>query len=98
MKELSPLEKQAKEAMIDILQDVVQDYKKNVKRLQAIIVLLIVLLVGTFVYYEWSFKSFLSQYDVESTVTTTATNDNKVFDENSEINANISDIYVNANK
>lgn len=68
MKELSPLEKQAKEAIIDILQDVVQDYKKNIKRLQAIIVLLIVLLVGTFVYYEWSFKAFLSQYDYENTV------------------------------
>lgn len=74
-KELSELEKYAKEAMIDILQDVVQDYKKNVKRLQAIIVLLVVLLVGTFVYYEWSFKNFLSQYDytneiVEQTIDT----------------------------
>lgn len=68
MKELSPLEKQAKEAMIDILQDVVLDYKKNVKRLQAIIVLLVVLLVGTFVYYEWSFKSFLSQYDYSNEI------------------------------
>ena len=63
MKQLSPLEKQAKEAILEILQDVVLDYKRNNKRLQAIIILLVILLVGTFVYYEWSFKSFLSQYD-----------------------------------
>lgn len=91
MKELSPLEKQAKEAMIEILQDVVQDYKRNAKRLQAIIILLIVLLAGTFVYYEWSFKSFLSQYDIENTVT-------QEFQANGETdgNVNISDINKNS--
>lgn len=89
-KELSELEKYAKEAMIDILQDVVQDYKKNVKRLQAIIVLLVVLLVGTFIYYEWSFKSFLSQYDVESTVT-------QEFQANGETDGSVNITDINKN-
>lgn len=100
MKELSPLEKQAREAMIEILQDVVHDYKRNLKRLQAIIVLMTILLVGTFVYYEWNFKNFMSQYDYENSVTTTTNvdtkNDNKIYDKNSSITAHINDIKVNA--
>ena len=86
------------EVIINILKDSISDSKHIIKRLQATIVLLVCLLVGTFVYYEWSFKAFMSQYDYSNEIITTTNNDNKTFDKNSSINAHINDIKVNANK
>lgn len=97
-RELSPMEKEVREHLVNILKDSLEDSKKVVKRLQATIVLLIVLLVGSFVFFTWNFISFVSGYDIESTITTTTNNSNKTFDKNSSINAHINDIKVNANK
>lgn len=103
MRELTDFEKNVQSHITEILKDNLDDYKKVVKRLQTTIVLLIVLLVGSFIFYIYNFLSFIGQYDVESTVTTTTTtstnanNDNKVYDKNSSIKADISDIKVNTN-
>ena len=88
---------QVQQAIIEILQDCIEHNKKIVKRQSAIIILLSCLLFGSFCYYEWSFKAFMSQYDYSNTITET-TNDNKTYSENSSINANISDIKVNSDK
>ena len=87
----------SQEVIIDILKDSVGDSRIIIKRLQATVVLLICLLVGTFIYYEWSFKTFMSQYDYSNEIITTTTtqNDNKVYDKNSSINAHINGIKVN---
>lgn len=86
------------EVIIDILKDSIEDNKHIIKRLQGTIVLLVCLLVATFVYYEWSFKAFMSQYDYENTITTTTNADSKAYDKNNSIHTNISDIKINANK
>ena len=102
-RELSSLEQKVQDNMADILKDMLEDNKRIIKRLQSTIVLLVCLLVGTFIYYEWNFKNFLQQYDYENTVTTTTTttteanNDNKIYDKNSNIKADISDIKINNN-
>lgn len=86
------------EVIIEILKDGIEDNKHIIKRLQGTIVLLVCLLVGTFIYYEWSFKAFMSQYDYENTITTTTNADNKVYNKNNSIHTNISDIKVNTSK
>lgn len=102
-RELSPMEKEVQDHILDIMRDTIDDGKRIIKRLQATVVLLVILLVGTFIYYEWNFKNFLQQYDYENTVTTTTTttteanNDNKIYDKNSNIKADISDIKINNN-
>lgn len=89
------------ELQIELLKDMLDDVRKDRKRKHTLIVLLVILLFSAFVYYEWSFKAFMSQYDYSNTITTTTetntTNDNKVYDKNSNINASINDIKVNAN-
>ena len=80
-RELSPMEKEVQDHITDILRDIIEDNKRIIKRMQATIILLILLLAATFVYYEWNFKAFMSQYDYESTITTKTTTDN-----NSKIN------------
>lgn len=97
-RELSPMEKEVQDHILDIMRDTIEDGKRIIKRLQATVVLLVILLVGTFIYSEYSFRSFLNQYDIENTVTTTTNADNKVYDKNNSIHTNISDIAVNANK
>ena len=87
------------ELQIELLKDMLDDVRKDRKRKHTLIVLLVVLLFSAFVYYEYSFKSFLSQYDYENTITTTTTtNDNKAYEANSPINATIKDIKVNSEK
>ena len=87
------------ELQIELLKDMLDDVRKDRKRKHTLIVLLVVLLFAGFIYYEYSFKSFLSQYDYENTITTTTTtNDNKAYEENSPINATIKDIKVNSEK
>ena len=99
MKEsIEKLKIDTQEVIIDILKDSIDDNKHIIRRLQATIVLLVCLLVGTFIYYEWSFKAFMSQYDYTNEIVTTTNNDNKIFDKNNSINASINDIKVNANK
>ena len=85
------------ELQVELLKDMLDDVKKDRKRKHTLIVLLVVLLFSAFVYYEYSFKSFLSQYDYSNTITTT-TNDNKAYEANSPINATIKDIKVNSEK
>ena len=93
---MSDNEKQVQAVVIELLQDNLADTKKVIRRMQATIILLIILLVGTFIYYEWSFKAFMSQYDYENVITTTnANNDNVTYKENSPINATIQNIKVN---
>lgn len=89
-------EKQIQSAMIEVLQDCVKENNKTIRRLQFIIVLLIILLFGSFIYYVYSFN----QYDFEDVVTTTTeTNaNNNVYDNNSQIHSNISDIKINGAK
>lgn len=97
-RELSPMEKEVQDHITDILRDIIEDNKRIIKRMQATIILLVLLLAATFVYYEWNFKNFISQYDIENTITTTTNADNKVYDKNNSIHTNISDIKVNSNK
>ena len=97
-RELTEFEKEVQGHITEILREVIDDNKRIIKRLQATIVLLAILLVGTFIYSEYSFRSFLNQYDIENTVTTTTNADNKVYDKNNSTHTNISDIEVNANK
>lgn len=78
------------EVIIDILKDSVSDSKAIIKRLQATVILLVCLLVGTFVYYEWSFKAFMSQYDYENTVT-------QEFQTSGETKGNVSISDINKN-
>lgn len=87
------------ELQIELLKDMLDDVKKDRKRKHTLIVLLVVLLFSAFVYYEWSFKAFMSQYDYQNVIETTTENNNeaKSFDKNNTINANISDIKVNTN-
>lgn len=89
-RDLTELEKEVQQHIVEILKDTVNDGKRIIKRLQATIVLLVILLAGTFVYYEWNFKNFVSQYDIESTVT-------QEFQTNEETKGtvNISDINKN---
>ena len=81
MRELTNFEKTVQSHITELLKDNLDDYKKVVKRLQATIALLIVLLFIGFIFYIWSFFSFVAQYDIESTITTTTSTDN-----NSKIN------------
>lgn len=92
---IKQLKLDTQDVMIEILKDSIEDSKHIIKRLQMTIVLLVCLLVGTFIYYEWSFKAFMSQYDYENTVTTTTNADSKAYEKNNTINTNISDIKVN---
>lgn len=78
------------EVIINILKDSIDDNKHIIRRLQATIVLLVCLLVGTFIYYEWSFKTFMSQYDYENTVT-------QEFQTNGETKGNVSISDINKN-
>ena len=64
------LVKEAREVLVDILQDCLDENKKVIKRMQMTIVLLVILLVGSFAYYLYSFYAFLEQYDYENTVIT----------------------------
>lgn len=95
---LDKLQLESQDVIIEILKDSIDDNKHIIRRLQATIVLLVCLLVGTFIYYEWSFKAFMSQYDYENTITTTTNADSKAYDKNNTINTNISDIKVNGIK
>lgn len=85
------------ELQIELLKDMLDDIRKDRKRKHTLIVLLVVLLFSAFIYYEWSFKAFMSQYDYENVITTT-TNENKDYEANSPINATIKDINVNSKK
>lgn len=87
---IKQLKLDTQDVMIEILKDSIEDSKYIIKRLQTTIVLLVCLLVGTFVYYEWSFKAFMSQYDYTNEVT-------QEFQTNGETNGsvNISDINKN---
>lgn len=94
---IEQLKLNTQDVIINILKDSIEDNKHIIKRLQATIVLLACLLVGTFIYYEWSFKAFMSQYDYSNEITTTTTTnaDSKVYDKSNTVNTNISDIKVN---
>lgn len=81
--------------MNSVLKFMLQESKKQKKALIATIWLLVISLVGVIIYFNWNFTSFLSQYDYENTITTT-TNDNKIYDANSPINASIKDIKINS--
>lgn len=70
------LKKDIENEIVNILKDCLDDKKTVIKRLQATIILLILLLAGTFCYYEWSFKAFMSQYDYENVITTELSTDN----------------------
>lgn len=96
-KKIEDILKENPAIQLELLKDTLDDIKKDRKRKHFLIVLLVILLFLAFVYYEWSFKAFLSQYDYENTITTTTENNNeaKSFDKNNTINANISDIKIN---
>lgn len=88
---------QVQQAIIEILQDCIEHNKKIVKRQSAIIILLICLLFGGFCYYVHELSEFDVQDSIVTTTKTNATNDNKVFEKNSSINASINDVNVNNN-
>lgn len=96
-KDITEVIKGNPELQIELLKDMLDDVRKDRKRKHTLIVLLVVLLFAGFIYYEYSFKSFLSQYDYENVITTETNNDAKAFDKNNTINANISDIKVLTN-
>ena len=62
-------ENKIQSVVIEILQDSLADTKKVIKRLQATVILLIILIVGISVYYEWSFKHFINQYEMGTNAT-----------------------------
>lgn len=88
---IEQLKLDTQDVIINILKDSIEDNKHIIKRLQITVVLLACLLVGTFIYYEWSFKAFMSQYDYTNEVT-------QEFQTNGETNGsvNISDINKNS--
>lgn len=108
-RELSPMEKKVEDNLTIILQDTLEDNRKIIKRLQSTVVLLVCLLVGSFIFYIWSFYGFLSQYDYSNTITTTTTTKadtkNDIDTKNSSntnssnnINVTIPDIKTNSKK
>lgn len=68
-KDLTEFEKEVQNHITDILRDIIEDNKKIIKRMQITIILLVLLLASTFVYSEFSFRKFLSQYDFDTTST-----------------------------
>jgi len=62
--------KEVQGAVESILRDTLGDYRereaareKRDKRKDFIIIILILAMVGSFIYYHWSFKDFVSKYD-----------------------------------
>lgn len=81
MKEqLQDIQLESKDILIDVLKDTIDDKNKVVRRLQILLsvisVLSLLLLFGLHLYNDWSFKEFISQYDIENTATITTTTDN----------------------
>ena len=102
MKELvQDVQLESKDILISVLKDTIEDKNKVVKRLQILLftvtVLSLCLLSLQHFYNDWSFKSFLSQYDIENSVKAEfkVNNDNKTFDKGGSIHATISDIKNN---
>lgn len=75
---------QLRNSSIDILKDELDDKKKGNKRKDFIIILLVLLQFLSFVYYNYSFKDFIGQYDFETTY-------EQSFDNNNS-GSNVSDI------
>lgn len=77
-KDITEVIKGNPELQVELLKDMLDDAKKDRKRKHTLIVLLVVLLFAGFVYYQHSFKSFLSQYDfsTETGIETTANSSN----------------------
>lgn len=74
--------------MNSVLKFMLQEGKKQRKSLVITVWLLIAILFCTVIYYEWSFKAFMSQYDYENTITTTTeTNNNSKINNNHNTNA-----------
>ena len=90
MKKLSPLEEQVQEQLVNILKDTLEDSKRIIKRLQLTLVFVVALLVFVCLYYEHEFKSFLSQYDLENTVT-------QEFETNGSTKGNVNIYDINKN-
>ena len=65
-KDIEGIIKDNPELQIELLKDMLDDVKSDRKRKHTLIVLLVVLLFSAFMYYEYSFKSFLSQYNLNS--------------------------------
>lgn len=100
MKELvQDVQLESKDILISVLKDTIEDKNKVVKRLQILLftvtVLSLCLLSLQHFYNDWSFKSFLSQYDIENSVNETIDLKNDVNADNAKnhnINATIEDI------
>lgn len=67
-------------AVESVLRDTLGDYKereaareKRDKRKDGIIIMLIVALVGSFIFYQWNFRSFLEQYEFAAEITVEGT-------------------------
>lgn len=70
--------------MNSVLKFMLQESKKQKKALIVTVWLLVLCFVGTVIYYEYSFKAFLSQYNINSNVVTQTVD--------TEGNGNITDV------
>jgi len=80
-KDIEGIIKDNPELQVELLKDMLDDIKKSNKRKHILIILLVILLFAGFIYYQYSFKSFLMEYDYENVIETVTETDN-----NSKVN------------